>query len=439
MPTKTVEMGASRLFKISGSYNDVGMAKKIQPHEALLEQTISMVSEHGYEGISLRTIASRAGCSTATIFQHFQSKSGLIQAALEWAILQEEMFHDHLSNEIFSTINDHLSFSDFISTYIDLHVKTKYSRFFLEILFKSRKMEESKDYLLKWHNLRKDFWEYSLKKFPFSKNLSKIVSEYCIMEEVYAYALSDNHKYRLLLCETSRALTAASFNNGIASSKVGNVSKIINVPPHFSRPPDTSGNNVIREQLLLQAVDEIKENDIGALNQRDLSKKAGVSSSMIAYHFGNMKSFVNEALWRALVRGIPSEIDPDNREAKMPDTIEEWLTIINDYVTPRRGIEPSGFYTGFSIITGQACLLAKSQPALLPLIEYLRSLEGWGTYRVSRVIFPQAKLVSRDNAAAFGVWIKSEAVLREVGLTDENSGINSLKKAAAVIFPKSLN
>jgi len=46
---------------------------------------------------------------------------------------------------------------------------------------------------------------------------------------------------------------------------------------------------------------------------------------MIAYHFNDMKTFTNEAIWRALVKGIPGEFDPDTS----PRTFPEWVEFLH--------------------------------------------------------------------------------------------------------------
>ncbi|GAA3220276.1 TetR/AcrR family transcriptional regulator [Nonomuraea helvata] len=50
--------------------------------QAIIDATLQVVSEVGYEAASLELIAQRAGVGTATIYRRFKRKSGLVAAAL---------------------------------------------------------------------------------------------------------------------------------------------------------------------------------------------------------------------------------------------------------------------------------------------------------------------------------------------------------------------
>jgi hypothetical protein len=58
------------------------------------------------------------------------------------------------------------------------------------------------------------------------------------------------------------------------------------------------------------------------------------------------------------------------------------------------------------------------------------TLEGWGTYRASRNIAIQPRLIGRDHAAACGLWIKSDALLRRVKLSMPGTSTERLEFAA---------
>ncbi|MEH6759340.1 MAG: TetR/AcrR family transcriptional regulator [Parasphingorhabdus sp.] len=73
------------------------MSKAVSIREMLLDQTVAMIAERGLEKISLRVIASQPGCSTAIIFQQFQSKAGLIAHALEYALAKDDALHCSLT------------------------------------------------------------------------------------------------------------------------------------------------------------------------------------------------------------------------------------------------------------------------------------------------------------------------------------------------------
>jgi AcrR family transcriptional regulator len=408
-----------------------GMVKVAPIHDALLDQTIAMVAEVGLEQISLRTIAAQAGCTTAVIFQQYQGKAGLISASLERALARDMNAHEALFAQIDGLLASHSTLSDFMAGYVALRARQDVARFWSEMLFKSKQIAEGTPHLVRWHAMRVGFWRRVLAETPDGETLAAMIAGYTAMEEVYAYPLVDDPQYQLLMRETTRALTRAAFDPDVPEDRHTSVSAILDKAPLPSISQDTTAF-VMREQLLGYAIQAIVEDGIGTVNQRSLAEKASVSSSMISYHFKDMKSFVNEAVWRALVHGIPRELDPSHDAAEMPGSLDEWFAMLDAHIRPRAGDMPAGFYTGFARITGQACLLADTRSSLMPLVQHLRGLEGWGTYRVSRTIDPSDRTLTRDRAAAFGMWIKAEAVLREAGLSD--AGVAGIARVAKGIF-----
>lgn len=63
---------------------------------ALIKAAVSVFSEHGYDGASVRLITQRAGANQAAITYHFAGKEGLYRAVLETAAdaLERESFLD---------------------------------------------------------------------------------------------------------------------------------------------------------------------------------------------------------------------------------------------------------------------------------------------------------------------------------------------------------
>lgn len=413
------------------------MARAVPIHQALLDQTIAMLAKVGLENISLRTIATQAGCTTAVIFQQYQGKAGLLAASLERALDRDNEAHSAMLADISGLITNHAVLSDFLANYISARANEDVPRFWSEVLFKSQQIPEGIPYMRRWFAMRTDFWQTVLGDAVNDGALAAIIAAYTVMEEVYAYPLAKDVQYQLLLNETARALTETSFGLTTCAVRPASVSATLDKAPLPSTSAPSSAFDM-REQLLGHAIHTIVENGIGTVNQRTLTEKAGVSSSMIAYHFNDMKSFVNEAVWRALVYGIPAELDPDRGGGMMPTTMQSWFDALEIYVRPRIGNAPAGFYTGFARITGQACLLADSRPSLMPLVRHLRALEGWGTYRVGQALNPAVGVVARDQAAAFGMWIKAEAVLREAGLRNPTDGAKAIADVAQCIFPRAI-
>jgi AcrR family transcriptional regulator len=265
---------------------------------------------------------------------------------------------------------------------------------------------------------------------------AEVVSQFVLMEEYYAYALQGECTYGMLLAETCRAISEAAFHGGASALAQSHVSLSLATQPLSMREANDPADSLIQEQLLDEALRIIESSGLEALNQRRLAKNVGVSTSAIAYYFKDMKSFRNRAIWRALVNGIPSQFDPERPAAEQPHDLAQWLETLDALLEPRSGARPVGFYSGFARLTGQACLLSRHDQSLVPLIAYLRALEGWGTYLVSRNIEPLAELIRREHAAAFGMWIKSEALMRRVDLAMPGTGIERLEFAASHIFPE---
>ncbi|WP_062524431.1 TetR/AcrR family transcriptional regulator [Demequina rhizosphaerae] len=49
----------------------------------LLESALTLISEQGASGLTVRAVAKAAGCSTMGVYTHFNGKSGLIDAVVE--------------------------------------------------------------------------------------------------------------------------------------------------------------------------------------------------------------------------------------------------------------------------------------------------------------------------------------------------------------------
>lgn len=401
----------------------------------LLTLAIDTAAQSGLDAVSLRHIAKQAGCSTAVIFQNFEGKADLLQAALDQAIKLDAGFHRSLLADVSGLITGHIAFADFLSAYVELRAVTRHARFLSEMLVTRNDSDSSQAALRQWHQDRTAFWHEVLAPFAFADRLAPIVAEYALMEEIYAYSMIGQPRFHLLMREAARALTDACFNDGKASGAISGINAEVGGQVRAARgKPDPQGPSM-PEQMLGHAIQLIKEHGIGGLNQRMLARKAGVSSSMISYHFKDMKSFTNQAVWRALVEEIPSEFDPQGGAVQFPDSVGEWLNFLNSMLAVEPGKGSVGFYVSFSRMAGEASLLARSDKSLVPLMVYLREIDGWGTYRLSRNIPAMADRVQRQHAAAFAVWIKAEAILRYSGLVDPADGRSRLDEAIAIIFP----
>ncbi|MEO0031457.1 MAG: hypothetical protein RIS94_1215 [Pseudomonadota bacterium] len=403
--------------------------------DTLLKLTIDLAAEVGVERLSLRQIATAAGVSTTAIFQNFEGKADLLAAALDQAISLDDALHDQLRDEVFPLVSSHLGLADAIATYVQMRAPRREARFVSEVLVKLHDHPQCLGALAAWHDGRIAFWQDLLDRLQAPSSLAVIIARYVLMEGIYAHAMLPLGEYRMLLFETCRALCDAAMNGGGSAELGSNVSAALGTVPFAVRGPALPGaSQPVAEQLLDTAVEIINESGMRTLNQRALAARAGVSGSLIAYHFGDMKTLAIQAIWRALVQGIPTQLDPAGDSSTLPKSLEEWLRIL-DAMLEVGNDTASGFYIGVSQLSAEACLLATRNPELMPLIRYLRSLEGWGTYRVSRSIPGVAPHIRRDHATAFGVWIKAEALLRNAGISHAGKGPHGVQEAAAMIFP----
>ncbi|WP_143167709.1 TetR/AcrR family transcriptional regulator [Chroogloeocystis siderophila] len=60
-----------------------GRPRSIEVHQAILQATLDLLAEFGYQGLSIEAIAARAGVGKATIYRRYNSKEELIAEAIE--------------------------------------------------------------------------------------------------------------------------------------------------------------------------------------------------------------------------------------------------------------------------------------------------------------------------------------------------------------------
>ena len=405
--------------------------------DLLLEKTISKISSQGLDGFIFRSVATAADCSTTAIIQRFTNKAGLINAALELALSEDARFHQKLAQALAEMPISFTTMSDLLASYIELRANSQIARFWSEIIFSSNQTAEISSAAKNWHQRRIDFWQtlFSHWHQSLSEEMASLVTGYAVMEEVYAFELKDSIKYRQLLRETCRALLANSFNQNDEFSN-GDISLWLN--KQNASFPDfiAKETNETADKLLDIAADDIFENGIDSINQRRMSKLAGVASSMMNYHFGNMSNFINQAVWHALQRDIPHEFEPIVDPKLKQKDMREWATVLQRLTRPPAGDATAGFYNNYARLSGQASLLAVKNKQLGSLIEHLRRIDGWGTYRAGQTIWPATLTVRRGNATAFGVWIKGEAVINSVINPGRKIDQSTLNSAANLLFVK---
>ena len=264
--------------------------------DTLLTHAIAIAAERGVEGMSLRTVAAAVGYSTIVIFQNFGSKAGFVEAALTRALKEEQRFHNALAARLEGLQPGHEDFANLVASYVELRVTSKTARFWSQILYNARLITNCASMLRAWHALRIDFWQKRLTAAGRATDLAPFLAAYLAVEEVYAFALTEEAEYRLLLRATAKTITRATF-----ASPGGDDDHIMNWlntrPTQFHTEPAADPKS-LSERLLTVAIADILQSGVKALNQRRVGSNAGVSGSMIVYHFGDMASFVNQAYGR---------------------------------------------------------------------------------------------------------------------------------------------
>lgn len=394
--------------------------------DRLVGAALRDVATLGFAGLTLRTIAAQADCTTGAIVQRFGNRDGLLRSACARALDLEIAFHRDLDATVDAIVQSPLTTADLVVHYILAHSQRDEARLFLWAA-----VTDGGAPLAEWHRIRREFWEGALGRAGLPVERAETLVSYILMEEYYATALAGDTTYALLLPETVR--TFLRFTDPAAAARPSLAGAIDEQPR--SLDPGPVSDAPVRSRLVRSAADEILSHGVEALNQRRAARIAHASPSAITYHFGDMERFINEAIWSALLRDIPRELDPTDTLDGHLLTIEQWLARLVGFLRPRADGSAAGFYTNFARITGQMCLLVATRPPLDPLARHLRALEGWGTYRASRHLTGPGLAIRRDHAAAFAIWIKGEAILRGSGGIGSPITAAMLVEGARAIFP----
>lgn len=381
--------------------------------EQLIDLSLELVCNLGLENYSIRNVAAAANCSNTPITSRFKNKSGLIRAVQRRAFALDSEFHNQLAQQLVGMPINSATLTTFLRSYLQQRSKLNTARFWSEVIAKFDQGLSSRAEIQRWHDMRIDFWQQILARsdIPYHPQFAETLCCYLFMEEFYIYELADDLNYQLLMDESIKALLSGSFD-AEPESRRGEVIRWLN--KNSAQFPDFEPHerSELANRLLDLAGDAIRKKGLNALSLRTLTTKAGVSSAAIAYHFGNMANFSNEALWHVLLRELPAQFDPTKVPERQRD-IKEWADYLRVLTRSADEGKPPGFYNEYSRLTGQACLLARQDHLLHPLINHLRQIDGWGTYRAGNAFWPAQFSVDRGNATTFGIWIKGRSMLQE--------------------------
>jgi AcrR family transcriptional regulator len=62
-----------------------------QTREKILQATADLLTESGIRGVTIEAVASEAGVSRVTVYDHFQNKAGLLEALAWWTFAQHDI------------------------------------------------------------------------------------------------------------------------------------------------------------------------------------------------------------------------------------------------------------------------------------------------------------------------------------------------------------
>ena len=115
--------------------------------ERLLAAAMAACVEHGFEGVILGDIASRAGVSTPAIYNHFDGKSDLLVQACRWALARMAVPDDDATPDPAEVVTRYLSpeFADARVLQLELHLA-------------SLRHDDVRDLLAKWHGDNAAIW-----------------------------------------------------------------------------------------------------------------------------------------------------------------------------------------------------------------------------------------------------------------------------------------
>lgn len=379
----------------------------------LIEKALALVADKGLDQFSMREVAASIDRSTTVIFQHFGNKDGLLAAMMETAFERDALFHARLLEELSGLEPNIATLTEIVAYYIEVRVTSDDAaiRIWPELLLNGGHERAWAPLLIRWRGMREDFWRALLPK-GLAGMLTPLLSDYTLMEGVYAIVLQDRLDYRLLLRETVSLLVGRAFraNN---PNPVGNVQAWLadTAPPPPPRSSSHAGTSRLR--LLDVAATEIFAHGVKVLNHRRLTAKAGMSTAMISYHFGGMEQFVVEAVWHALLTGLPAYLDDSVVNVAARQTADQWPGVLSQALGSGESRHGTGFYVSYSRIVGQTCLLARQRPDLTPLVRHLRMIEGSGIHHASQASWPPTLSLDRLASTAFAIWIKGWAMTAE--------------------------
>ncbi|MET0360489.1 MAG: TetR/AcrR family transcriptional regulator, partial [Sphingobium sp.] len=320
--------------------------------EMLIESALTSVADKGLASFSMRVVAAAIGRSTTAIVQQFGNRDGLLAAMVETAFKRDERFHAAFRESVSGLSLGASSLTEIVAHYIESRVACHDAavRVWPELMFNGGQSSTLAQVLTRHRQMREDFWRTLVPRDSVAA-LAPLLADYTVMEGVYAIILHGPLGHRLLLRETVAHLLDSEFSTTFPTptNKVQTWLEDM-APLALPRSFDRAGAS--RTHLLDIAAEEILTHGTASLNHRRLTAKAGVSPAMIVYHFGSMEQFTVEAVWHALLAGLPAYLDDSVTALAARQTADEWPAILAQTLALRGDANTSGFYIGYSRIVG---------------------------------------------------------------------------------------
>jgi len=378
---------------------------KASLRHALLEATLRMAYEDGFDGVSLRSVSAQVGKSTTVIFQHFGGRQGLIDAALDHAVAGERQRHDALLAELGGFPQEPAALTELVAYYVLAADASLTARFCLEATLRAEQLTDPAPRVRAWRDIRSTFWAAAAPAS--SPSHIHLLADYTIMEQAFCTALRCEPAYDQLLRATARA---ACTRRIAADPEADNPILAWARAAAFPEPDGQAEGAAPMEPLLATVAQRIAAEDIDGINLRRIAMEEGVPPSLIIYHYGDFAAFLSAAIWRAMMHELPGYLDRSHRTDD--EARAGWLDGLQAAVDPVPGEGSRGFYVRYARILGQVCLLARQRGELVQLVRQLRAIEGMGIHHASLTAWPCEHRLDPAAASTFSIWIKAHALAR---------------------------
>lgn len=419
---------------------DLGNEGKDALRAQAVDAAITIIAEHGLATLSIRDLAQAIGKSTTVIVNQFHSKAGLLRAVAEAAMAADEAYHQRFLAEVDGVPIDHFSLRAIATRYIVGRTAPSLSfvRVWEEFVTDPEASAIALPQLAAWAELRATAWSAVLERGAGLARLGPVFFPYLVMEEFYACALGRRLDYELLLQETLNGLLVDDLGGPAPPMTVLNWVVARLAPPEPPGKSFQAGSMPLR--LLDFAADLIMEGGIGAVTNRSVTQHVKASTSTILYHFGDMRTFLAQAVWHSVFREIPPYLDGRRPlEQERPADLDAWARLMGQTLKLPPAASPgeTGFYVKYARLIAQICVLARRDAAFQDLALLLRGPEGGGTFARREAIWPPQFALTRQSAAHFAIWIKGRALLNStLQPADATTTEAQLREAAHCLAPR---